>query len=262
MSSTGSTVLFEHEDGTGLITLNSPDSGNALDLNMVQGLEAAIDQACSDPSVRVIVLRAAGKAFCVGGNIKAFQQNQNALPAFIDTLLEPLNRAISRLAGCGRPVVSVLNGAVGGGGIGLALCADFVLAASSMKLRGGYSAIGLTPDAGSAWFLSQRIGPIRAKQLFLLNEPYDAQQCLELGIVDAVHPPDELQAGARELAQRLSAGSAPAFARTKSLIDTLGERDFDTHLQLERRYMVESGSEPDAREGIAAFLEKRAPRFQ
>lgn len=255
-------VVFESKDGIGVITLNRPDAGNALDSEMVHGLTAIINQAADDTSIRVIVIRAAGRAFCVGGDINAFQQHRDNLPGFIDTLLVPLSQAITRLATCGRPVVSVLNGAVGGGGIGIALCADFVLAAESMKLRAGYSAIGLTPDAGSSWFLTRRLGPTRAKHLFLLNEPHTAEECLALGIVDAVHPDAGLETRAMELAARLSAGPSCAFARTKGLIDTVGAHDLSAHLQLEGRYMVASAGEPDVREGIAAFLEKRPPRFQ
>lgn len=255
-------VVLECADGIGTLTLNRPDAGNALDPEMVQDLVAVINRVSDAPEIRVIVIRAAGKAFCVGGDINTFQQHQGRLPEFIDALLKPLNQSIARLAASGRPVVSVVNGAVGGGGIGLALCADFVLAAQSMKLRTGYSAIGLTPDAGSSWFLARRAGATRAAQLFLLNDPLAAEQCLAWGIVDAVHPDAELDEKARALALRLSAGPVRASARAKALVDAASRHDLEAHLQLERQYMVASGGEPDAREGVAAFLAKRPPRFQ
>lgn len=255
-------VLFESADGVATITLNRPEAGNALDVDMARGLQAIINHVTDDASIGVVVIRAAGKAFCVGGDIKAFQQHREQLPEYIDSLLEPLNQAIARLAGSGRIVVSVVHGAVGGAGIGLALCADFVLAAASVKLRGGYSAIGLTPDVGSSWFLAKRVGPAQAKRLLLLNEPYTAEQCFALGMIDAVYPDAELDTQARTWVERLNAGPRNAFARIKNLIDTVEARDLQAHLQLERDDMIASGSEANAQEGVAAFLEKRQPRFQ
>src|SRR5690606_21429389 len=139
-------VLLDCTRGIATITLNRPDAGNALDYEMAQGLASVIHAACDDPSTRVVVIRAVGKAFCVGGDINAFQTHRARLPEFIDSLIEPLNKAFVRLTGSKLPVVNVVQGPVGGSGIALALCGDFVIAAASMKLRGGYSALALTPD--------------------------------------------------------------------------------------------------------------------
>ena len=255
-------VVLECAQGIATITLNRPDAGNALDYDMIQGLAGVIHGACDDPSTRVVVIRAKGKAFCVGGDINAFQTHQDQLPEFIDSLLTPLNRAMVRLLSSGLPIVNVVSGPVGGGGIGLALCGDYVIAAESMKLRGGYSAIGLTPDVGSSWFLTHRAGAAKAKQVLLLNEPLSAQQCLDWGLVDAVYPDTELEKQCQQLISRLHAGPKPVFARIKSLVDTAQERSFAEHLELERQYMVASGGETNVQEGVEAFLAKRAPRFE
>jgi 2-(1,2-epoxy-1,2-dihydrophenyl)acetyl-CoA isomerase len=254
-------ILFSQDDGIARITLNRPKQLNALDAEMIHALAQALECACDDERSRVVLIQGTGKAFCVGGDINLFSQAIDDLPDLLDSLLRPLNAAIARVAASGLPIVSAVNGPVGGGGIGLALCADYVLAARSMALRCGYSAIGLTPDAGSARFLTLRAGPVRAKQLFYLNEMLDSAACLALGIVDAVHPDEELAAAAETLARRLRAAPKSALARTKALVEASAERSLPEHLAAERECMVASAREPDAREGIAAFLEKREARF-
>ncbi|MGB3423976.1 MAG: enoyl-CoA hydratase-related protein [Castellaniella sp.] len=254
-------VLFRQDDGIARITLNRPRQLNALDAEAIHALAAAIEDACNDTRTRVVLIEGTGKAFCVGGDINLFSRAIDDLPSLLESLLQPLHAAIARLAASGLPIVSAVNGPVGGGGIGLALCADYVLAAQSMALRCGYSAIGLTPDAGSARFLTLRAGVVRAKQLFYLNEMLDAPACLALGIVDAVHPDEELAAAAQALARRLQAGPREPLARIKMLIETTGDRSLPEHLAAERECMVASSGEPDAREGITAFTEKRTARF-
>jgi len=160
------------------------------------------------------------------------------------------------------PVVCALNGAVGGGGIGLGLCGDLVLASSSMKLRGGYSAIGLTPDVGGSWFITRRAGAARAKEVFLTNRPFSAEECLRIGLVDAVHPDDELQAAALKLAHQLANGPAAAQARIKSLIDHASHRTLQQQLEAERDSIYTAGESADGKEGVRAFIEKRAPKFE
>jgi len=254
------TVLLDRDDGIGRITLNRPEVGNALDAATLQALTAVLHVVCDDSSTRVVVIAGAGEMFCVGGDINTFSSGDD-LPERLDSLLTPFNEAICRLASSGLPVVTAVNGAVGGGGIGLALCGDFVLAAESMKMRCGYSAIGLTPDAGSSWFLARRVGAIKAKHLFLLNESLTAQECQASGIVDEVHADADLADRTHELASRLRDSPRRVAARIKALIDQLDQRTLSEHLQKELEYIVASGSEADAREGIAAFLAKRPPRF-
>ncbi|RJG04475.1 enoyl-CoA hydratase-related protein [Noviherbaspirillum sedimenti] len=254
-------VLTTINAGIGSIVLNRPDKANALDQASVAALRNAIDRICADRSVRVVLIRATGKTFCSGGDISNFKSNIDGLAPMLEGLLGPLNEVILKLANMPVPVISVLNGPVGGGGIGLALVADFVLAAQSMKLRGGYSAIGLTPDVGSSWFLTRRVGPARAREIFILNRPVNADDCLASGVVDAIYPDDQLAFEADKLAESIAAGAAKSIARIKALVNGASQRTLHEQLALEREYMVASGDSADAREGITAFLEKRAPRF-
>ncbi|MEJ8857367.1 enoyl-CoA hydratase-related protein [Variovorax robiniae] len=254
-------ILLDHRDGVAFLTLNRPERANVLDFEMADALIAVVDAVANDASVRAVLLQARGRQFCAGGDIGGFVDARDRLSEMLDQHIPPIHRAIHRLATLPVPVVSALNGPIGGGGIGLALCADIVLAAESMKLRGGYSAIGLTPDVGGSWFLARRVGAARAKEIFFTNTPLSAQQCLQLGVVSQVHPDAELEAKAHALVLSLARGASGSLGRIKDLVDGASQRSLEEHLALERRYMVESGATADAAEGVTAFIEKRAPVF-
>ena len=254
-------VLLEHDQGLAVITLNQPDRANVLDLPTSAALIDAVGRVAADESVRAVLLRARGRQFCAGGDITDFGRAGDELAAMLDRHIPALHRAIHTLATLPVPVVSALNGPIGGGGIGLALCADIVVAAASMKLRGGYSAIGLTPDVGSSWLLARRVGQARAKEIFFTNETLDARECLTLGVVSRVVPDAELAETALALARKLARGATGSLRRIKHLVDGAHAASLEQQLALEHRYMVESGSSADAREGVAAFVERREPRF-
>jgi 2-(1,2-epoxy-1,2-dihydrophenyl)acetyl-CoA isomerase len=154
-----------------------------------------------------------------------------------------------------------VNGPAGGAGVGLALCGDFVLAAESMKLRTGYAAIGLSPDAGASYFLSRRVGPVRAQQWLMLSEAIDSQRCLATGAVDAVYPDAGLVAASEALVARLAAGASASFAGIKALCGGAPGRPIEEHFAMEQKLLRERAGSADAREGVAAFVARRAPRF-
>lgn len=254
-------VSCEVKEGVARIVLDRPDAGNALDFEMRDALAAAVERVRRDASVRVVVLSAAGKAFCVGGDIGGMRTAGADLPGWIGDMAGGLGETVRTLAGLPVPVVSAVQGAVAGGGIGLALCADVVLAGESMRLRGGYTAIGLTPDLGASWFLARRAGEARAKEIFFQNRALTAKECLAWGVVDAVHPDALLGAEADALARRLAEGATLALGRAKALVDGAAARTLEAHLALERELMIASAKTEDAREGTAAFVEKRPARF-
>lgn len=255
-------LRLEIQAGVANITLNRPDQGNALNEEMIFGLVSVIDTICCSPDVGAVLLTGEGRAFCVGGDIKIFQAAGDALADCLDTLLRPLNKALLKLERTGLPMVVALNGPLGGGGVGLGLMGDYVLAAESMKLRCGYTLLGLSPDAGSARVLLHRVGGVRARQLFLFNHALDARECMAIGLVDRVCADADVLTQARDVAQQLADGPRGAQRRVKQL---LGEgaytRSLEEHLELERRFMVECAKEADASEGILAFIEKRRPVF-
>ncbi|NVM92442.1 enoyl-CoA hydratase/isomerase family protein [Variovorax sp. SG517] len=254
-------IAWGVEEGIGRIVLKRPERANAIGVRSGHALVRAIDDVLAGKP-RVILLTGEGRVFCAGGDIDEFMAAGEALPALVDEILDRLHPALLRLSNNPAPLVVAVNGSVGGAGVGLALCGDFVLAAESMKLRTGYAAIGLSPDAGASYFLARRVGPVRAQQLLMLSDAIDSQRCLAWGAVDALHPDDELAAAAEALVARLAHGASASFAGIKELCAGAPGRPFEQHLALEHRLLRERAGSADAREGVAAFVEKRAPRFK
>lgn len=254
-------VLADVNEGVGRIRLNRPEAFNAIDLPLAHELRAAVDRFADDASVRAILIRGSGKHFCAGGDVKWFEELGERLSEGLDQLIGVLNPVLLRILELPVPVVTAVQGAAGGGGAGLAMAGDVVLAAESFRMVPSYSAIGLTPDLGAAYSLAHRIGPSRAKEFFFRNRPLDAARCLEWGVVNAVFPDDRLTSEAERLAAELACGPTQALAWTKRLVDGAWKRGLEEHLALEREFMSRCGRSRDGREGVRAFLEKREPRF-
>jgi 2-(1,2-epoxy-1,2-dihydrophenyl)acetyl-CoA isomerase len=164
-----SAVTLAVEGGVALLTLNRPERANVIDGDFTTAMAAVllqVSEGVTKGQVRAVLLQARGAQFCAGGDIAGMVKAGDQLAAMMDSGLPALNDIILRLATLPVPLISAVQGSVGGGGIGLALSADIVLAAESMKLRGGYTAIGLSPDVGASWLLTRRVGPQRAKHLF------------------------------------------------------------------------------------------------
>jgi 2-(1,2-epoxy-1,2-dihydrophenyl)acetyl-CoA isomerase len=159
-------------------------------------------------------------------------------------------------------VVTVVGGPIGGAGIGLALCGDFVLASDTMKLRTGYSAIGLSPDVGASYFLARRVGVVRAQQWLMLSQSVDATRCLAAGAVDQIFPAHALEAAAQDLIDQLCQAAPASLAAIKKLTTQGPGLSLQEHLLLEQKLLKACASTSDAREGIAAFVQKRAATFQ
>lgn len=254
-------VEFAVADGVARITLNRPERRNALGPDMVTQLLAAIEHVLSAKEVRVLFITGVGTSFCVGGDIEFFIAAGNQLSGGLSESLAQVNANILKLAELSIPIVCAVNGSVGGGGIGLALCADFVLASNAAKLRGGYTAIGLVPDFGSSVYLTKRAGATRAKRIFLLNETLSAQECLALGIYDEVLPEDALAARAEELLTQLAEGPSLAMQKTKQLVEMALHNSVAEQLEAEQNAMVSVAGSKDAIEGFMAFMQKRKPNF-
>lgn len=253
-------IAWGVEEGIGRIVLKRPERANAIGARSSRALVQAIDEVLAGKP-RAILLTGEGRVFCAGGDIDEFAAAGEALPALVDEILDRLHPALLRLSNNPAPLVVAVNGSVGGAGVGLALCGDFVLAAESIKLRTGYAAIGLSPDAGASYFLARRVGPVRAQQLLMLSDAIDSQRCLAWGAVDAIYPDAELAAVADALVTRLANGASASFAGIKTLCAGAPARSFEEHLALEHKLLRERAGSADAREGVAAFVAKRAPRF-
>lgn len=254
-------VAWGVDGGIARIRLCAPGEANTVSTPMAQALARAITEVM-DAGPRAVLLSAQGPVFCGGGNIKEFVAAGERLDELVDRLVGLLHPVMLRLVQSPVPVVSAVGGAIGGAGVGLALCADFVLAADTLKLRTGYAALGLSPDLGSSYFLARRVGSQRAKQWFMLSDAIDAAQCLQHGAVDALYPANELDGAAQALVTRLAQGAPHSLAAVKRLCDGAGQRDLSTHLDLEHQLLRDCARTQDAFEGVQAFVGRRSPRFR
>ena len=253
-------VQAEVVDGVGRLTLARPEQGNAIDLAMAEALAEVTAAWSVDPAVRCVLLRGEGRTFCVGGDLKAFSARPH-LPTHLLEVTDPFHAAVSRLARMDAPVVAAVHGSAAGGGLSLALAADLVVAAASARFVVAYTAIGLTPDGSGSWSLPRLVGLRRALELTLTNRPLTAAEALAEGLITRVVPDEDLGAEAEALAASLAAGPTGALGGAKRLLRASLGHDLEAQLALEARSLAAAAGTDDAREGIAAFLEKRAARF-
>lgn len=254
-------VTLDVAGGVAKLVLNRPEFGNAINEALGDAFRGAIELIAQDRSVRAVLLTGAGKMFCVGGDIGMLGDTGEGLSSHMQRTVRPMHDALLKLCHLPVPVVCAMNGPAGGGGVGMALCADIVLAAESMKIRTGYSGIGLTPDFGVSWFLTRLLGPVRTKEILFVNRPLDAHECLGLGIVNAVYPDADLVVEAEALVRRLAEGATGALAATKRLVESAMTVSLGEQLTLERAHIIAASAARDGQEGVRAFLEKRRPVF-
>lgn len=250
-------VTLDLDDGLARVTLSRPERGNAIDRHLVDDLRAALERA---GGARAILLRGAGRDFCVGGDLRAF----DAAPdrgAFLRDLAGALHEAVELLVSFPAPVVVAVRGSAAGAGMSLAALGDIVVAAESASFVLAYTGVGLTPDGGSSWILPRVVGLRRAAELALLNRRLTAREALDWGLVTAVVGDAELDDRAAEVAARLVAGPTGALATTRRLLWAGAERPLAAHLREEADAIARAGDGHEGREGIAAFVERRRPRF-
>jgi 2-(1,2-epoxy-1,2-dihydrophenyl)acetyl-CoA isomerase len=253
-------VLVESADGVATVTLNRPEARNALNLEMREELEAAFQGLAADIRVRVLVVRGAGEHFCAGGDVK-FMQAQRMTAAEGQQRVEAMNRAVRALAAFRAPTLAMVDGFAVGAGCNLALACDLVVASDRARFGEVFARIGLVPDGGGTHLLPRRVGLAKAKELCFTADVLDAAEALRIGLVNRVVPSSGLEAETRALAQRIAAGPPRVLAMTKALLNRALTLDLETSLAWEalaQGIMIES---EDHREGLAAFFEKRAPRF-
>ncbi|MDB5447837.1 MAG: Enoyl-CoA hydratase/isomerase [Phenylobacterium sp.] len=254
-------VRLAVDHGLARITLARPQAGNAIDPALCRALRRAAEACAADGSVRAVLLAAEGRAFCVGGDLAAFEAAGPGRPQMLTGLAEDLHAAEQALRGIDAPVVCAVQGAAAGAGFSLAIGADLVLASDSASFTLAYTAIGLSPDGGATYLLPRLVGLRRAQELILTNRRLTAAEALDWGLVTEVVPQAELAARAEALAQRLAAGPTRAFGAAKRLLADSYGRDFRSQVDEEARCIAGLSGEADAAEGIAAFRAKRAPAF-
>ena len=241
------------------ITLDRPEALNALTVAVKVALREALEAIAADRAVRAVILTGAGRAFCAGQDL-AERERPDAAP-LDEELRERYNPIILALRSMGQPVIAAVNGVAAGAGASLAFACDLRIAATDARFVLAFGKIGLVPDSGATWFLPRLIGQARAAELAFVGDPISAEEALRIGLVSRVVPADDLLTDARTIADRIAAGAPLANALTKTALERAATIDLETALEGEAKLQGIAGASADHAEGLAAFREKRAPRF-
>jgi 2-(1,2-epoxy-1,2-dihydrophenyl)acetyl-CoA isomerase len=256
-------VRYGVEDTVATMTLARPDAGNGFDLAMARAINTAAQRiavGAHTGEIRAAVVAAEGKVFSVGGDLRHFADAKDPGDE-MRHVAGGLHEALSALVNAPLPVITAVHGVAAGGGVGLALAGDIVLAGPRAKFRLAYTAGGLSPDCGTSWLLPQRIGAARALDLALTNRPVDAQEAAAWGMVSRLMDSDDVAGEAQKLAAELAGGASGALAQAKRLIRTADTRTFADSLDDEAHTITRLVTGPEASEGIDAFLTKRTPKY-
>ena len=256
-------VLSRVENGVQVITLNRPEVMNAIDTVTVGRLDEILQVAALDPDVRVVVLTGAGRGFCAGADLSDPGRGAGGEAAdsgsALDKFFNPVIRIMRTMP---KPIVAAVNGPAAGVGMSFALASDIAIAARSASFLQAFARIGLLPDGGSTWFLPRLVGEQRARALAMLAPKIPAEQAKAWGLIWDVVDDAELMPTASALARKLADGPTLALARIKEAMNRSAGNDIDRQLDVERDFQRELGRSEDFREGVSAFLAKRAPAFK
>ncbi len=256
-------LLVETHDGVATLTMNRPERLNALSQSMINSAIAALERCATDTAVGCIVLTGAGRGFCAGGDVTAMGGGPNSGLTFEQQV--DRQQAIHRFAGLlhasPKVCIAAINGACAGAGMGLALACDLRLAANDAKFTTAFAKVGFSGDFGITWPLVRALGEARAKELLMLCDVLTAQQALDLGLLNRVLPGSELMHAVRELAQRIAKGPLVAYRYMKQNVIAAATESYEALLDREATTQRRTGATADHREGVAAFVAKRAPKF-
>ncbi len=257
-----SQILYEVSDGVGTITLNRPEVMNAFGGTMREDLLELLRQARDDSRVRCVVITGTGKAFCAGGDIASMAELQaRDDTAVILQRMDVGSEVVHLLRAMPKPVIAAINGAAAGAGLNLALACDMRLGAESARLSASFVKIALIPDWGGTYLLTQLVGTAKSMELMMTGDRIDAAEALRLGLFNRVIPDAAFRDEVNALARSLANGPAAALAQIKRAAYQGATGTLAEALETEARAQRELFLSDDAREGMRAFIEKRAPRF-
>jgi 2-(1,2-epoxy-1,2-dihydrophenyl)acetyl-CoA isomerase len=255
-------ILFENTAGVARLTLNRPERLNSFNVTMHAEVRGVLSELAAGPGARVLVITGAGRGFCAGqdlGDRAVAPEGQSPdLGESIEQYYKPLVLALRRLP---MPVIAAVNGVAAGAGANIALACDLVIAARSASFVQAFSRLGLVPDSGGTWFLPRLVGSARALGLALLGEKLGAETAAEWGLIWKCVEDARLPGVVDDLARQLAQAPTLGIVRTKQAMYEGWGRTLEQQLDIERDYQRELGRTADYAEGVAAFTQKRAPRF-
>jgi 2-(1,2-epoxy-1,2-dihydrophenyl)acetyl-CoA isomerase len=259
----GRTVGFDVSDGLGILTIDRPEARNGIDQAMAAELLAVALDCAQRPDLRALLIRANGKAFTVGGDVKVFAgRGAGELPRVLREMIGSYHQALQILAGLDVPIVAAVHGAVAGGGLGLMYAADIVVAAEGTKFATGFAGLGLSGDGGNSWWLPRLVGPRRAAELYLEPRVLNAQEAQSWGLVTRVVEAEALEGHALATARRLAAGPTRALGEMRHLLARSWDNGLVAQHGLELEAMARTAATTDASEAIDSFVDKRTPTFE
>lgn len=255
-------ILFSLEDHVGTITLNRPEVRNAFGDNTRKLLLEELVSAESNPEIRCVIITGAGKAFAAGGDIKSMRQQQdNNESETITSRMQTAGEVVTLIRSMSKPVIAAVNGPAAGGGLNLALSCDLRYAADSAFFLQSFVKIGLCPDWGGHYFLTQIVGTAKALELFCFGEKVEATDAMRLGLVNDVYPQSQFMQMVREKAIQLANAPSDAVAAIKHGTYYATTNSLEDTLRLEQRTQARLLLSSNAREGMQAFIDKRTPSF-
>jgi 2-(1,2-epoxy-1,2-dihydrophenyl)acetyl-CoA isomerase len=254
-------ILVQQDGNILQITLNRPETYNALNLEMMSMLGEALSAAAVNSSAEGVLITGSGKAFCAGGDLRWISQQPEDAGSVLYRLAPQFHLSIVEIRRMKKPVVAAVNGIAAGGGFSLALACDFRVMAQSAALRQAYTSSGLSIDGGGSFALPRLVGLARAMEIMAFDLPISSAQALAWGLVTKVVPDAELLPEARAMLRTLSNSSLHSFGWSKELMTHSFSNSLETQLELERQGISACGTHPDGQEGIRAFVEKRKPSF-
>ncbi|MCL4109107.1 UNVERIFIED_CONTAM: hypothetical protein GTU68_031019 [Idotea baltica] len=252
-------LLYDVVDGVATITLNRPDTYNAFNNDLSFKFIDALKAVRKDPAVRVIVLTGSGKAFSSGQDLKDVQGKNRSLGESVEKRYNPMVRLIT---GIEKPFICRMNGVAAGAGASIALACDYVIASNKAKMVWAFANIGLVLDSGSSYFLPRLVGRQKAFELATLGEKITADQALDLGLVNQVVAPEELDAAVQVIAERYAKAPTKAIGLIKRMLNRSFSSSLDDMLDMEKHGQEIAGRTEDYKEGVLAFNEKRSPVYK
>lgn len=256
-------IQFAVEAGVARLTLNRPDKLNSFTGEMHAELRDALDRVQADKAARVLLLTGAGRAFCAGQDLADpdMAATDGKMPDIGNVVEKNYKPLVLRLQNLRVPTIAAVNGIAAGAGASVALACDLVVAAKSASFLQAFSKIGLIPDTGGTWFLPQRVGMARAMGLAMLADKLPAEKAADWGLIWAAYDDAEFGAKVEALAAQLATLPTKALVRTRQAMHAAPGHTLEQQLSFEGGFMRELGWSPDYAEGVAAFMEKRAPKF-
>jgi len=255
------TPMYRVEDGVAWITMNRPETLNSFNQEIIFEMNAAFDKAEADDDVRVIVLTGEGRGFTSGGNLQELaKMNKDRRIAIYD--VDMTADMVRRLYNVKKPVIAAINGPAYGAGIATAMACDILIASDKASFGYSFTGLGFCPDSGATWFLTKKVGYNKACEILFSAKTLNAAELLELGLVNAVVPHEELMATAAKYAKRIAAGPAMALMLQKRVLRNAVSTSFEQNRDYESISQIFASQSDDCAEGLAAALQRRKPEFK